>query len=150
MQSLLCTIPLFMKQSFISQHISKIGVIVLVYSFVLAIYWFLGNTLNVYRFALTGAIFEIFWLPMLVSLIGVPIVSIIFWTIQKFSLRSLYFYSLLVSLLTTLLLVTLKQRATHIFSVAALHTTVHLPKQGLTNRNHHRSPINICSSIGFN
>jgi hypothetical protein len=60
---------------------------------------------NVYHFAFTGAIFEMLWLPVISLIIILPVVSLFFWVTEKFKLKSLYLYSLLISISTILVLI---------------------------------------------
>jgi hypothetical protein len=70
--------------------------IVFLLSVFVAVYWWLGKTLDVYQTKLGGAIFEILWLPMIILLFALPIVCIGFFVKDKFNLWSLYLYSLLI------------------------------------------------------
>ena len=45
-------------------------------SVIVSLFWILGNSINVYNSAGAGAIFEILWLPMLASIIIIPVLSI--------------------------------------------------------------------------
>jgi len=63
-------------------------------------FWWLGNSINVYRFALVGAIFEILWLPALAMLFLLPIASLILLIKEKVNIRSLYIYSFLIGMAT--------------------------------------------------
>ena len=87
---------------------SKTSLGILLLSILLALFWFLAKTNDVYRNAAIGAFFEILWLPMLLLLFGLPVISIIFWRKEKFNTRSLYLYSFLISLSTTTLVMILK------------------------------------------
>lgn len=82
---------------------SKTSKIVFLLSIFIFIYWCLEQIINVYRFALVGAIFELLWLFMLVGLFGLPILCMIYWVKEKFNLRSLYLYSLIITVTTILL-----------------------------------------------
>ena len=77
---------------------SKLPVIVFLLSILTAIFWYLGQLINVYRFAVVGAIFEILWLPMIALLIGLPIICFIHWRKDKFIHGSLYLYAMLILL----------------------------------------------------
>lgn len=68
-------------------------------------YWNLGNLLDVYRYAVVGALFEILWLPMIVFLFLLPIFCFFFWMKEKWSVKSLYLYSFLIGISTVFLLV---------------------------------------------
>ena len=75
---------------------------VFVTSIFVALFWIIGNIADVYFFAFTGAIYELLSLPMLALIIFLPVISIIFFVKDKFNLRSLALYSIL--LLTPVIL----------------------------------------------
>jgi len=68
---------------------------VFVISFFVALFWIIGNTADVYHFAFTGAIYELLSLPMLALIIFLPVISIVLFVKDKFNLRSLALYSVL-------------------------------------------------------
>ena len=86
----------------------KRSIIVFVLTIIVTLYWYLPLLINVYRFPVIGAIYEILWIFMLLGLFALPVVSFIFWSKNKFNLRSLYFYSLTISLVSLLFLMTSK------------------------------------------
>ncbi|RYF94765.1 MAG: hypothetical protein EOO02_23515 [Chitinophagaceae bacterium] len=65
-------------------------------SIVASVFILAVSTINVYEYAIVGAIFELLWLPILIGLVLLPIISIVFLIREGFSLKSLYFYSILV------------------------------------------------------
>lgn len=69
-----------------------------------ALFWCSVVLLNVYRFAITGTIYEILWLPMLVLIYTLPFVVLIFLFKTKFNLRTLYVYALLLLALTAVVI----------------------------------------------
>jgi hypothetical protein len=69
------------------------------------LYWCLGRLARVYQYALTGAIFELLWLPMLLLLVVLPVISFMGLWKEKFNKRSPYMYALLINSATILLLV---------------------------------------------
>lgn len=71
--------------------------IVFALSLVTPVFWGLGMQMDVYRFAVVGAIFELLWLPMIGSVYGLPLLCLLLWIKEKWSLKSLYFYSLLIA-----------------------------------------------------
>ena len=73
-----------------------------------SLYWFLPLLINVYRFPLIGAIYEILWIFMIVALFALPVLTLISWAKIKFDFRSLYFYSLIILAISILLLVASK------------------------------------------
>jgi len=84
------------------------SVIVFALTMIVTLYWYLPLLINVYRFRIIGAIYEILWIFMIVGLFALPVISFIFWVKNKFEPRSLYFYSLLISLASILFLMTRK------------------------------------------
>ena len=53
--------------------------ILLLVNFLTVTFWIVSQNVDVYRFAIVGAIFELFWLPIIASLLLMPFVSIFFW-----------------------------------------------------------------------
>lgn len=84
---------------------SRKSKIVLILSILATGFWWLGQVIDVYRFAIAGVIFEMLWLPMLGVIFVLPILSMIFWAKEKFNLRSFYLYSILISVSTILIMV---------------------------------------------
>lgn len=81
------------------------GKIVLIGSILVSIYWLLSKYINIYHFALAGAIFELLWLPMMSMLFVLPIISIISMAGGKLNVRSPYLHSFLIIATTILILV---------------------------------------------
>jgi hypothetical protein len=84
---------------------SRTSKIVFILSILVSVYWLLGQFINVYRYVLIGAIFEILWLPALIGLFVLPFISLIFIVEEKFSLKSCYPYSFLIVVLVFLFIV---------------------------------------------
>lgn len=76
----------------------KLGIFSILLSFFVAAYWLIVAHLEVYKFALTGAIYEILWLPMLACLFGLPIFSLILLIRERFNKNSLHYFPLIVLL----------------------------------------------------
>jgi hypothetical protein len=72
------------------------------------VFWILGKATDVYHFALTGAIFELLWLPMLFMLFVLPVLSLVSLIREKFNLRSLYLYSIILNTANILLMIFIK------------------------------------------
>ena len=72
------------------------GKIVFILSILVSAFWFLGNAVDVYHFAITGAVFELLWLPMIVMLFVLPVLSLVLLAKDHFNPKSLYLYSLIV------------------------------------------------------
>jgi threonine/homoserine/homoserine lactone efflux protein len=74
--------------------------IIFLLSIIVSVIFVLSQSVNVYQFAVVGAIFEIIWLPVLVSILILTVTSVRLWFKDKFNFRSLNLYSLLIILLT--------------------------------------------------
>jgi hypothetical protein len=94
-----------MKESLTPFKHSSTSKIVFLLSIIVCGYWWLGKIINVYRLALVGAIFEILWLPTLALLFVLPIISLISLVKDKFTIKSLYIYSMLICITTILCMV---------------------------------------------
>ncbi len=78
-------------------------------SIAVAAYW--ASTLfikNVYHFALVGAVYEILWLPMLASLVALPVLAFVFWTKERFSIKLVYPFIIILIIALVLMLIFLK------------------------------------------
>lgn len=73
-------------------------VMILCATILVALYWLIGNFINVYASQSAGVVFEILWLPMLLLLFLLPPVSFFWWYKSRFKLNSLYLLSLVISL----------------------------------------------------
>ncbi len=72
------------------------GLVILLLAISMTIYWVLGKLINIYHYAVVGAIYEILWLPMLVMMAVVPVLALYFMMKEGFSFRSLHFYAILI------------------------------------------------------
>jgi hypothetical protein len=82
---------------------SGTGKIIFILGIIVSVFWLLGQVINVFHFILVEAIFEMLWLPALGMLFLLPILSLVFWVKEKFSLRSLYLYTILFTVTTILI-----------------------------------------------
>ena len=76
-------------------RVSQRSKIIFVLSILVSAFWYLGKNVNVYRYAFIGAVFEILWLPMLGMLCLLPLISLFLWVREKFSIKSLYLYAII-------------------------------------------------------
>ncbi len=77
-------------------QISQKSKIVFALSVLVSVFWYIGQTVDVYRFSFVGVFFEILWLPMVVMFFLLPVISIYFLCKERFSIKSLYLYSILI------------------------------------------------------
>jgi hypothetical protein len=77
---------------------------ILYVSILVSFFWICSRFINVYRFALVGAIFEILWLPMILMLFFLPVIACYFLFKEKFSFHSTYLYAFLLMLFTFLII----------------------------------------------
>lgn len=61
-----------------------------------SLFWIVAGLINVYYFTIVGVIYEIVWLPNLILLFSLPLVSLFFLSKVNNKLTSLYFYSMLI------------------------------------------------------
>ena len=78
---------------------------VLILSLIVSAFWFLAYLVDVYHFAVTGAIFELLWLPMIVMIFTLPVLSLFLWFKESFNLKSHYLHSMLVIALVALYMI---------------------------------------------
>ena len=83
----------------------KSGKTIFILSLLSAGYWIISSVFNVYASPFVSVVFELLWLPMLISLLVLPILSFIFLLKEKEPLQSYYLYSLLLSGVAILMLI---------------------------------------------
>ena len=88
-----------------NSHLSKI---IFTLSIVVFGFWSAGQVIDVYRYPAVGSIFEILWLFMLLMLFILPIIALVFLIKEKFSFKSLYLYTIIVTVLLILLMIFIK------------------------------------------
>jgi phosphoglycerol transferase MdoB-like AlkP superfamily enzyme len=86
--------------------LTKRDKIMLASTIIVCLYWLLSQLINVYQLGWVGAVYELLWMFMLLGLFAFPVLSFIYWVKTKFSFRSLYFYSFILSVGTVLFLIT--------------------------------------------
>ena len=84
---------------------SKRSHLVFMLCILVSCYWCLGMVMNIYRFAVVGAFYEILWLPMLGLLFVLPALSLLWWIKEKFNPKSLNLFSLVFLTITFVVLV---------------------------------------------
>ena len=67
---------------------------VLLLSVAVSVILIIGRTIDVYRFAFVGAVFEALWLPAIASACVLVGLSVFYWVKDQFNVRSLYVYAL--------------------------------------------------------
>ena len=68
------------------------------------LFWLFSQTINVYKSKVVGAIFEILWLPAILSSFLLPVLSFYFWRKDKFKITSKFLYLLIWTLMSILIL----------------------------------------------
>lgn len=86
---------------------NSLFIILLLIHLVVVTVWLVGQNINVYRYVIVGAIFEILWLPMIVTIIFMPIASFYYWYKDKFKRTSKFLYLLLGTILSIVILFSL-------------------------------------------
>jgi len=60
-----------------------------------SLFWILAGLINVYHFTIVGVFYEILWLPNLILLFTLPLISLFYLSKEKKKLHSLFFFSIL-------------------------------------------------------
>lgn len=66
--------------------------------------WLIGQNIDVYRYAVVGGIFEVLWLPTILTIILMPFASFYLWIRDKFKKTSKFLYLSLGSILSIFIL----------------------------------------------
>ena len=80
--------------------LEKNSKIILVLSVLVFGYWIGINMIDVYRYAVVGAVYELLWLPFLVLFFMLPMANLIMFVKNRFSLKKIWLYALLINGLT--------------------------------------------------
>ena len=94
----ICIFP-GMKSNTILADNSKIAILILIVQALLVAFWLFDRTIGIYRVPIIGAVYEIFWLPVLVCLFISPYMAFIYWKKELFGLRSKFGYLLSLSII---------------------------------------------------
>lgn len=81
---------MMMPQDSTSKKNIQTGKIIFILSICVLLFISFASLVDVYHFALVGALYEIFWLPVIALLFILPVLSFIFWRKDKFRFRSVY------------------------------------------------------------
>ena len=71
---------------------------ILFLSILVSIFWVSTRFINTYKYALVGVVFEMLWLPMILLIFCLPVISLYFLLKEKFSFKSAYFFAMLIAL----------------------------------------------------
>ena len=82
-----------------------IGKVVLALSVFVLLFVVVSRLINVYQISFVGAIFEILWLPVILLLFILPVLSIIYWIQEKFNPKSIYLYSIVLGIAAIVLMI---------------------------------------------
>jgi len=77
--------------------------LIFILSIVASAIWFVGRSIDVYQYAVTGAIFEMIWLPVLASFVVVPIIALLHFRKQGVHLSSFYLHAFLIIAITAII-----------------------------------------------
>ncbi len=81
---------------------TKRSKIIFLLSIITAIFLIIGLTIDVYSNEFVGAVFELIWITVLLSVLVLPILSFIYLIRSKFNFKSLYLYSIIVIIVAVL------------------------------------------------
>ena len=85
-----------------------INKVLFILSIVTILYWLTAKSSNVYNNAFIGAVFELLWLPMIVSVFIGPVFSIILFVKDKYNPGSLAIYATVLQLVALYILIFFK------------------------------------------
>lgn len=83
-------------------HSRMKGLLFIIVTLLVSQFWILSSTINVYKYAIVGVLFELLWLPMLLFLFIIPIVSLFFWSKNKWRLKTVYPFCILAMIIIAL------------------------------------------------
>jgi len=93
-----------MKNDSVSFKNTTLSKVLFIISIVMFVYWISGRWIDIYKYDIVGAIFEILWIFMILGLLALPVVSMLLLMKEKFTFRSLHFYTSVIAAITLLLL----------------------------------------------
>lgn len=82
-----------MRERLTSFKNSAINKALFIVSIITLVYWWSAKSLNVYKYAFLGAIFELLWLLMIAAVFIGPVFSILLFVRDKYNARSLVLYA---------------------------------------------------------
>ncbi len=87
---------------------SRKNQVLFILSILTILFWLAAKSLNVYNFAFIGALFELLWLPMIISVFIGPVFSIILFVKDKYNPGSLALYAAVLQIVALYILVFFK------------------------------------------
>ncbi len=87
---------------------SGINQVLFILSIITILYWLTGKSLDVYNYAILGALFELLWLPMILSVFIGPIFSIVLFVKDKYNPGSLALYAVVLQIVALYILIFFK------------------------------------------
>lgn len=83
---------------------NKNSKILITVSFIILIYWIMTKIIDVYKYPILGAVYEITSLIFLILTFVVCILTIVFWAKNKFSIDKYYILPVIISISSILVL----------------------------------------------
>ena len=96
-----------MADNTLSNGNSKTGTIILLINVLFLAVWMVAFNINIYKVAFVGAIYEMIWLPLIICLFALPIVSFFYWKKDSFKIKSKFLYLIVLAVLSITLLLTI-------------------------------------------
>ncbi len=94
-----------MRERLTSFNNPAINKALLIVSIIISVYWWSAKSLNVYKYAFLGAIFELLWLLMIAAVFIGPVISILLFVRDKYNARSLVLYAFLFQVVALCMLI---------------------------------------------
>ena len=96
-----------MADNTLSNGNSKTGTIILLINVLFLAVWMVAYNINIYKVAFVGAIYEMIWLPLIICLFALPVVSFTYWKKDSFKIKSKFLYLIILAVLSITLLLTI-------------------------------------------
>jgi hypothetical protein len=97
-----------MREGIILFKNSAINKALFVVSIITILYWWTAKSLNVYKYAFFGAVFELLWLLMIAAVFIGPVFSIFLFVRDKYNLRSMALYAFVFQIVALYILIFFK------------------------------------------
>ncbi|KGO89027.1 hypothetical protein Q764_10530 [Flavobacterium suncheonense GH29-5 = DSM 17707] len=78
----------------------RVAKLLFLLSVLLLAFWVIFGSIDVYQYAVVGAVYEILWFPFLLLFFTLPIINLVMYVKNKFSFKTIWLYALLINGLT--------------------------------------------------
>lgn len=82
---------------------SRLGKGIFLLTLLASVFWIVTKLVPVYESKITGAVYEMLWLPVVIILFILPIFSFLLWAGEKFRIKSAHLFSIILAALAILI-----------------------------------------------